>query len=551
MEDFVTVIINYIGSFENILERYNIDGEDLGQGFGIVKTGLGRVDELLGDGQVIYYELPRNLAEVEAEAGGGIGFEAGEGSCIEQAWSRGLTGKGVILGVIDSGLDFTHSDFRKDDGSTRVLYLWDISRKDVSGIIEPGIEYNAEEINGLLESGVRGLALDESGHGTATAGAMGGNGKESGGRFKGVAYDGEFVVVKVSSNQPVVSVDIMRGINYIFQKSEELGMPAVINISYGTSNGSHGGLSLFETYINRIADAGRLVIAAAAGNEGAAGHHYTGKVENGQVYEVKLNVVNELGYIYLAMWKSFVDKMNFELILPDGRTTGVLPYNGGSFRFDLDGVRVGADIGRPVPYASAQEIFFFAGDFYNVLPKGEWALKIFGEDIVDGTFNIWLPVNELISENTFFDNSDREVTITLPATALNVLAVGAYDSAAGKAADFSGRGFLSLNGAKPDVIAPGVNIVAPKAGGGYDSFTGTSIASPICAGAAALFMEWGILRGNDPFMYGQRLKSFLRLGALRDEGISYPNITDGYGRLCIEGAIVQGEIYNRPSSLPL
>ncbi|MCC8097684.1 MAG: S8 family serine peptidase, partial [Eubacterium sp.] len=228
----------------------------------------------------------------------------------------------------------------------------------------------------------------------------------------------------------------------------------------------------------------------------------------------KFNLAGELGFVYLSLWKDFTDKVSFEIILPGGASTGAVGYDQTIYKEIINGVNVGIDIGRPSPYSLRQEVFVFAGDFRSILPRGEWALRLYGEDVVDGNFDIWLPVNELVSSVTYFDDADRELTITLPASAGRVLSVGGYNPETGEIADFSGIGYSEGGYVKPDIAAPAVGIITPKAGGGYDSFTGTSIASPIAAGTAALMMEWGIIMGNDVFMYGQRLKAFFRLGAI-------------------------------------
>ncbi|MCC8097683.1 MAG: S8 family serine peptidase, partial [Eubacterium sp.] len=280
--DYIDVIVKYNGSFDELIRRYGAQGENLSLGYGIIVIPYGRIAELARDEQVEYLELPRNLELMLSTAA--------EGSCIMETRENGLelTGSGVILGVIDSGFDFTHGDFLNNEGKTRFLYIWDLSEGEaVSGALYKGREYNSSYINRYLETGEGELKpYDVSGHGTAIAGAMGGNGRESSGKYAGAAPEGSFIGVKLNPNKPIVTLDIMRGIKYITDKAAELGMPAVINISYGTSNGSHRGYSLFERYIDEISEVGRLVIAAAAGNEGAAGHHFEGNIKTGEVLDV-------------------------------------------------------------------------------------------------------------------------------------------------------------------------------------------------------------------------------------------------------------------------
>ena len=545
MDDYIDAIIKYNGDFENILKRFNAKGEDLSQGYGIIVIPYGRLVELAFDEQVEYVELPRNLELMLTGAS--------EGSCISEVREgvEGLTGNGILLGVIDSGIDFTHPDFIDNEGKSRILYIWDLSvDSSAPDSLCNGRQFDNEAINSCIDTGRGELSpLDELGHGTAIAGAMGGNGRASDGRFTGVAPEGEFIVVKLSPDRPILTVDIMRGVKYLTDKAVELDRPIVINISYGTSNGSHGGSSLFEAYLDSISDVGRTVITAAVGNEGDLRHHFGGRIENGETRDIEINVADELGYLYLSLWKDFVDKMDFELILPQGISTGIIEYNGGYYREKISGVSFGIDVGRPSPYSADQEIFFFARSITSTLPAGTWILRIYGRNVVDGRINIWLPVNELVGEDTYFPDSDREITVTLPSTAPTLLSIGAYDPNTNARADFSGIGYNAKGDIKPDLLAPGVNIISTRAGGGYDAYSGTSIAAPIASGASALLMEWGILKKNDPFMYGQKLKAFLRMGAERDSEISYPNRMYGYGRLCVEGSVRNAEQFINPDAL--
>ena len=155
-----------------------------------------------------------------------------------------------------------------------------------------------------------------------------------------------------------------------------------------------------------------------------------------------------------------------------------------------------------------------------------------------GRFNIWLPTIAEVTRGTAFRVPSIDTTLTLPSTSKSVITVGAYNSRLNSVADFSGRGYTRNNVyIKPDLVAPGVDILTTKSGGGYDIFTGTSYATPFVTGAASLLMEWGIVSRNDPFLYGQRMKSFLRKGAIREPGIIYPNNRWGYGFLCIKDTL--------------
>jgi len=316
-------------------------------------------------------------------------------------------------------------------------------------------------------------------------------------------------------------------------------MPVAINISFGTNNGSHDGDSLFETYIDSMAERWKTVIAVATGNEGSAGHHFSDRIAKDQRIDVDFATTGNIQKFYMTLWKNFVDTFTFELIAPSGRRTGEIGPITQTTTVTLDGVSTSILYRQPTHYSSGQEIFFLFESKTGYIPEGIWRLVIKGEQVTDGKFDIWLPTLEDISQNTSFSRPSVDTTLTLPSTAQNVISVGGYNASVGNVADFSGRGYTRSNVfVKPDLVAPAVGIISTRTGGGYDSFTGTSVATPFVTGAAALMMEWGIVKGNDPFLYGQRVKAFLQKGARRDFDIPYPNPVWGYGTLCLNNTMI-------------
>ncbi len=409
-----------------------------------------------------------------------------------------LTGKGVVVGIIDSGIDYKHREF-----NGRILYIWDMAKDRV---------YTKEEIDG----GDIG-ETDTNGHGTAVAGIACGN--------RGVAYESSIIAVAIRRNS---QEDIMKGIEFIAEKSRELGMPSVINISYGTNSGSHNGQSFFEQYIDRISQEYETVIVVSSGNEGDKAHHYRGQGNS----VVEFNIGNSLSSIHMELWKSFADSYNYEIISPNGNTGGVFEENSKASEFILQETQVTITVNDPEPDRVDQSIFIDLRG-RQFVTSGIWRIRIRGVNIVDGSYNIWMPVSEGVDENTKFLSPEIQTTLTIPSTAYRAITVGAYNSVTGVTAAFSGRGYTrEVEYVKPDIIAPGVNIETAGSGGGYTTFTGTSAAAPFVTGTAALLMEWGIVKGNDPNMYGERLKAYLRRYAARDRSLSYPNSNTGYGKLC-------------------
>lgn len=534
------VIVKYSGDISRVETGLGVEAEVLGGGFAIITLRADQIPMLYDYREIEYFELPKPLVLTLSES-----LRAACISPVQSPSAYHLTGAGTLVGIIDSGIDYTHPDFRNQDGSSRILYLWD---QTVDGIppdgFRQGAEYNNQQLNAALAAAQPYEivnSIDPIGHGTAVAGIAAGNGRASEGREKGAAPEASLIIVKLGYRgfeSFARTTEVMRALKYILDKAEELGMPVAVNISFGANAGSHDGSSLFETYVNAAAGRWKNVIAAATGNEGAAGHHFSGEIGPLQTVDVGFVVAERLDSLYLTFWKNFADNFTLELILPSGNSTGeIVPAQRYTVK-NMDGVSVQIDYGQPTHYNENQEIYILIRKQESSIPKGFWQLRVSGREVIDGRFDIWLPTLEETGIGTVFTAPSPDTTLTLPATVKNVISVGGYNAAIDAAAPFSGRGFTRNNVyLKPDLVAPAVGIITTQAGGGYDSFTGTSMAAPFVAGAAALLMQWGIVMGNDPFLYGQRVKAYLQKGARRKNNINYPNPIWGYGALCLKNTM--------------
>ncbi len=546
------LIIKYHGNLEG-LEEAGILFEPLIAGYGILTVPEPLVEAVAELEQIEYVEKPkRYFYQITNPV---------SDSCIVQVSGRdlSLTGKGVLLAVLDSGIDITLPEFKKTDGSTRIRYLLDQTMGNR--------EFSGEELDEFLLSGERNSlpGMDINGHGTAVAGiAAASPVRREEGNYQGVATEAELLIVKLGI--PEVrsfprTTEIMRGVTWAIRKSLELGMPLVINLSFGNSYGAHDGASLIERFLDNAAEIGRTVICVGSGNEGANGGHLAGSLERaGSVAglpsgrqpasfyrpaQIELAVAEYEQTLNVQLWKNYSDSYRIFLRAPGGEEVQVPDrVNGGKYVLELEETEILVYQGEPTPYTVAQEIYF------DMLPSGRryitsgiWTFRIEPVEVVTGNYYFYLPAAAVRNAGTGFYQSTPDVTLTIPSTASKVLTVGAYDSVYQAYADFSGRGYanpdrtigvVTAGFAKPDIVAPGVDVLAPNLYGGYTPVTGTSFATPIVAGAAALLMEWGIVRGNDTFLYGEKVKAYLRKGAqpIRGESV-YPNQRVGWGRLCV------------------
>lgn len=543
------IIIRYHGDiFQYATSQIRI--EPLQFGYGIVTLPESEIEEFLQHEEVEYAEKPKEL--YEQDLAGNLA------SCMNQGTGIGrqaLTGKGVCIAVIDSGVDVTLPCFLDENGKSRVLFFYDQMT---------GREYTGENIDDYIagesvpqysETGnvsvnmMPQIIWDETGHGTRVATIAASNGRQADGSVDnnliGAAPEASLIVVRLNSRNNhsfPLTTSVMRAFDYVQKKSVQLKLPTVINLSFGNSYGAHDGTSLLESYINEVAQSGRFVICVGAGNEGAAGGHVGGRFLN---TDKKKNIYFQIGYYQrecsLQLWFLAVDQYIIRLRSPGGDVVSFETdiSTGRSIREHLQNTDILLYVGTAQPFSMKREIFFsFTGEPY--IDAGTWELEMEKVYIKSGNYNLYLPGSTARSRDTVFLQPSPELTITIPATAQRVISVGAYQINYRAYAEFSGRGYVAkaadhnLFVVKPEVVAPGVSVLT-QTKDGIERVNGTSFATPFVAGAAARLMEEGIVRGHDPYMYGEKCKALLAARAVRLPADAQDiNDKTGYGALCLD-----------------
>ncbi|HHD2584434.1 S8 family peptidase [Clostridium perfringens] len=509
--------------FKNSVDAIGAKVEDLGYGFGILiikVNDLNRIIELEG---LQYIELPKILYT--------SAYDSNRASCIPSVWNNyNLTGEGILVGFLDTGIDYTHNAFKDADGNTRIEYIYDLENRVV---------YDRNKINEALKSEDPFSVVPEidlSGHGTHVAGIACAGGNINFDNY-GVAYKSSIAMVKITgenSLRAALSTQLMRGLKFLMDKSNEINKPLVVNISLSTNDGSHNGSSLLEKYIQTFTQLQKAVIVVAAGNEGNSAHHVGGEMKKEE--DLDLNIGEGEKGIILDFYKPVLVDVSVEVISPTGVSTGPMELSE-SYKERF----VGRE--KIVVYSTGPKPFDIQGQTtISILPLGDtitsggWRIIVRKLNNYEGYFDIWLPIAEGLNERTRFLQPDVYNTLGIPATVEGVISVGSYNFLNNNLSAFSGRGVVRPEWLiKPDLVAPGENILSTVEEQGFDTKSGTSMAAPQVAGICALLFEWGIIRNNDPFLYGERIKYYLIKGAKRTIfGEAYPNPDLGYGFICLD-----------------
>ncbi|MDF2801978.1 MAG: hypothetical protein K0S61_1881 [Anaerocolumna sp.] len=469
-----------------------------------------------------------------------------------------LRGDNTLIGIIDTGIEYTHEAFKNADGTSRILSIWDQtiqSGTPPTGFIF-GTEYTKEQLDLALQN-PNPLSVvpstDTNGHGTMLAGLAAGNPSLTN-NFSGIASESQIVVVKLKEAKrflreffripadPVCfsEVDIMFGVNYLVAVANKLNRPISICIGFGTSQGAHDERGVLSSYLSLIADYRGFVITVAAGNEGNRGHHFYGTILSGTDFvTVELRVGPNSSGFTMELWGNAPSTFSIDILSPTGEFIPRIPARIGEtrvIRFIFE---------QTIIYVDYQIIEAQTGDQLILLrftspTEGIWRFRVYSNNDLDSFFHIWLPITTFLDSEITFLEPNPYTTLTSPGNTNIPIVMTAYDYSNNSLYLNASRGFTRTNGINPDLAAPGVNLVVPALNNGYTTATGTSLAAAHTTGIAALVLEWGVKSGYVNQLDSIEVKNLLLRGARRDPNITYPNRDWGYGIL---------DIYNSFNSL--
>ncbi|ELC8433658.1 S8 family peptidase [Clostridium perfringens] len=473
--------------------------------------------------------------------------------------SLNLRGSGVVVAIVDTGIDYLNNEFMREDETTRILRIWDQtidSGKTPDGFIS-GSEYTEEDINKAIQAQKQGQnpydivpSKDDYGHGTKMAGIVGARGINR--EIVGVAPDCEFIIIKLqeASKEYVDfyyakgdkakyrNTDIIMALKYLYELSFTLNKPMIIYLPLGSNLGDHAGASILERYVDtKISGRNSLFVVTSTGNQGNTDTHTSGEIKsNGDSQIIELNCGKEQKGLVLQIYAQRPSKIKLGILSPSGerfentnprKTKHILINDAPIWKFIYEGTTV------QVTYDSPDE---FTGDDKFVIKmegitEGVWRFILTSNNIVDGKYYAWILQRELLDEDTRFLNPSPYTTLTIPGTAKTIINTSYYNQNNGAIVSESGRGYTMKDYIQPIITAGGINAITTKPGGGTITMSGASVAGAILAGCCALIIQWAVVDGNDPQMYATKLQAYIIRGARKREGDTYPNRQWGYGIL--------------------
>lgn len=492
---------------------------------------------------------------------------------VQEQSNLGLSGQGVIVGLIDTGIDYSNSLFIDQNGNSRVGIIWDQTipsdkqtREQVLQAIVSedspiqqengtdvgvsvtawfGTVYDSGQINEALKSENPYELVpsrDEDGHGTFMAGIAAG-GRDRSNDFTGIAYEAEIAVVKLKEAKPYLKdyfgvrqdarayqeSDIIYAVDYLVRYARRKQKPISIFIGVGSSNGGHLGYTFLERYLDSVLENVGIMISVPAGNEGNARLHYAGMIPENEGFEtIDINIAEGQTAISMELWGDAPNTFAIGIDSPRGeRIERISPRFGAEELY-------GFPVTRTSVYVAYQLVEVYSGDeliFIRIVnpTPGIWRFYVYADEGRQRTFNMWMPLRQFLQQDTYFLRPEPDNTVTNPGNSRLVITMTAYNHITGSLYGAAGRGYTARNVVKPSLTAPGVNITGPGLRGNYTTLTGTSVAAAHSTGMLALFLEWNLDNMEFGFFFAEQIASFFFRSAKREPAYEYPNIFWGYG----------------------
>ena len=539
-------LVQYRGNFKEKIDKVSYAcGDIITDIIGVVSLQAKDLDRLLSDvPEIVFYSVRSMfvLQDISPSSVDNI-------NNIKINPYLDLTGRNVLIGIVDTGIDYLNEEFIREDDTSRIISIWDQTiENNTDNSVFIGQTYSNEQINNAIKA-YRNKeepykivpSKDEIGHGTKVAGIIGARGYNN--EFKGIANESKFVIVKLfeSTNfknqlkennvkdTPVYNdSEVVAGLEYLKRMSMELKQPMVIYIGVGTTEGSHDGTNLISRYVTSLGSNRGVCCVAGVGNEGDAQGHTSGYIKNvGDTKVVDLKIPREFKYFHFNIWVRRPNVASINVISPTGEASSIIEAKIGEIqpiKFVFLNTTMTIKYYNPEHFTGHELISI---EFNNIKP-GIWSFNLIGDYIIDGRYDIWLSPKSTLPENTVFLEPDPFNTLMMPSEAVNVVTVAYYGNNNALIAA-SGKGFDTNNLINPDISTLGINILTTKVSGGVTTFSGSSAATAILAGACALLLQWGIVDGNDTTMYTKKIRSYLMYGANRNQLYKYPSRETGYG----------------------
>lgn len=484
-------------------------------------------------------------------------LEASQATFLQQDLPLNLKGEGVLIGLIDTGIDYLSEEFMDENGQTKIDYIWDQgtdlnydnSRYPLFAPI--GRVYGREEIQAAIDlnrSGGDPYSIvpveDTIGHGTEMAALIGARGLTPG--VRGIVPESRFIVIKLNEDVsfrnyykqkidiPIFNVpEIFLAFESLYRYSREVYIPIVFFFPLGTNSGSHNGGNILEKYIDAMSFSNGITIVTGAGNERDKGSHASGSFTNeNPIRTIDLVVSPEQTAIIVEIWVDIPNIASIDIISPSGENTGVINYvinNLFTYNFLFEKTNMQVLYVIPEESSGAQLIRIL----FTNLATGIWRIRILGNLIVDGKFNLWIPQQGLTVGGTHFSPADPYGTVTSPGNSRFIITAAAYNQNNNNIVSFSGMGFLTGYFNVIQVAAGGVNALTIRPGGETTIVSGTSVSAAIVVGASAMLFQWGIVQGNNKNLFAQTIRAYLSRGVTTRPGDIYPNPQWGFGILNI------------------